>query len=293
MLPETFTPQFLNQLELFKIRARRAFLGSRQGGHLSPKRGHGIEFSDYRKYELGDNPRHIDWGVYGRTDRLYVKRFQEEQDLRVLILVDGSASMGENAFAPKWQRARDIALSLGYIALMEQDTVSTTVLGKRSTPVLAGPRAVHQLGTFFEELGPGGEDHFARDLQRAAAQSKFPGVAVVLSDFLCPFEEIERGLNALRARNLDITVVQVLSDEDLRPLEGKDSGIVVDSESGERVDIHFTPELRSEYQELLEAHCEELRDFCGSARISYALALASEDLGGWVQDILPRVGILR
>jgi uncharacterized protein (DUF58 family) len=293
MLPETFTPQFLNQLELFKIRARRAFLGSRQGGHLSPKRGHGIEFSDYRKYELGDNPRHIDWGVYGRTDRLYVKRFQEEQDLRVLLLVDGSASMGTSSADVKWKRARDIALSLGYIALMEQDTVSAIVLSKRATPVLAGPRAVHQLGTFFENLSPGGEDHFARDLQRAAAQSKVPGVAVVISDCLCPFEELQKGLNALRSRNLDITVVQVLSDEDLRPLEGKDSAIVVDSETGERVDLHFTSELRSEYQELLESHCEQIRDFCGSARISYTLALASEDLGDWIQNILPRVGILR
>ena len=69
-LPEAFTPQFLKQLEMFRINARRMFLGSKQGGHLSPKRGHGIEFSDYRKYELGDNPRHIDWGVYARTERL-------------------------------------------------------------------------------------------------------------------------------------------------------------------------------------------------------------------------------
>jgi len=294
MLPSSFTPQFLNQLELFKIRARRSFLGSRQGGHLSPKRGHGIEFSDYRQYELGDNPRHIDWGVYGRTDRLYVKRFQEEQDLRVLLVVDGSASMGQDSTDPKWERARDIALALGYIALMEQDTVSAAILGSRTSPVLSGPRAVHQLGALFDRLVPGGEGHFARDIQRAAAQIKFPGVAVVISDFLCPFEEVERGFNALRSRNLDITAVQILSDEDLRPFErGGDSAIAIDRETSERVDVHFTPELRAEYQQILEDHCEQLRDFCAGARISYALALTSESLGDWLQNILPRVGILR
>ena len=85
---ETFTPAFLRQLELLRLRARRSYLGTRQGGHLSLKRGHGIEFSDYRKYELGDDPRHIDWSAYARSERLYIKRFREEQDLSVLLLLD-------------------------------------------------------------------------------------------------------------------------------------------------------------------------------------------------------------
>ncbi len=72
MLPESFTPQFLKQLELLKLNARRSFLGSRQGAHLSQKRGHGIEFSEYRKYELGDNPRYIDWGVYAQGIDNYI-----------------------------------------------------------------------------------------------------------------------------------------------------------------------------------------------------------------------------
>ena len=79
---------FLKQLELLKINSRRSFLGSRQGGHASIKRGHGIEFSDYRKYVPGDDPRHIDWNVYARTERVYVKRFQEEQDLSVFIFLE-------------------------------------------------------------------------------------------------------------------------------------------------------------------------------------------------------------
>src|SRR5262245_21429064 len=116
MLPATFTPEFLRNLELFKIKARRAYLGNRQGGHISPKRGHGIEFSDFREYELGDNPRWIDWGVYARTDRLYVRRYQEEQNLSVLVVVDASHSMRTPPEDKKWESARDLALALSYVA---------------------------------------------------------------------------------------------------------------------------------------------------------------------------------
>ena len=81
MLPALFTPQFLARLETLRIRARRQFLGSRPGGHLSPRRGTGLEFADYRHYTPGDDPRYIDWKLYSRTDRLYIKLFQEEEEL--------------------------------------------------------------------------------------------------------------------------------------------------------------------------------------------------------------------
>ena len=102
-LPEAFTPEYLRQLELLRIRARRAFLGTKQGGHVSLKRGHGIEFSDFRQYQPGDDPRHIDWSVFARSERLYVKQFQEEQDLTVLLLIDSTASMVTPSNEKKWR----------------------------------------------------------------------------------------------------------------------------------------------------------------------------------------------
>jgi len=80
-----FTPGFFRRLQQLKIQTRRSYLGSRSGSHISKRRGHGLEFSDYRTYVPGDDFRHIDWGVYGRTDRLYVKEFREEQELQVLL----------------------------------------------------------------------------------------------------------------------------------------------------------------------------------------------------------------
>ena len=148
MLPASFTPAFLSQLELLNLQSKRAYLGTRHGGHRSLKRGHGIEFSDYRVYVPGDNPRDIDWAVYARSDRLYVKRFQEEQALTVLVILDTSPSMTAVMADRKWERAREIGLALSYIALMQQDGVAICAPGYITTPTLWGVRAMHGLAKF-------------------------------------------------------------------------------------------------------------------------------------------------
>lgn len=275
------------------MRARRAYLGTRQGGHLSPKRGHGIEFSDYRQYELGDNPRHIDWGLFGRTERLYVKRFQEEQDLQVLIALDASASMGSVPEDLKWERSLDIALSLSYIALMSQDTVRLQVLGQIPSAALVGPRAFHHATRYLQGVAPTGEGRFAKQLAEAAARVKFPGIAIVISDCLFDFETLQSGLNTLRAKNLDITLIQVLGRSD-RSLAFADAGVSLqDSETGEQVSLAASPEVQQHFQRLLVDHCERIQQFCLSARVGYTLALPEEGLEQWVNEALLRTGLIR
>jgi uncharacterized protein (DUF58 family) len=275
------------------MRARRSFLGTRQGGHLSPKRGHGIEFSDYRQYELGDNPRHIDWGLFGRTERLYVKRFQEEQDLQVLIALDASASMGSVPDDHKWERSSDIALSLAYIALMSQDTVRLHVLGRTPSAALIGPRAFYHATRYLQRVVPTGEGVFDKQLAEAAARVKFPGIAIIISDCLFDFESLQSGLNALRAKNLDITLIQVLGRSDRR-LDYAESGATLqDSETGEQVSLVASSEVEAEFQRLLVDHCERIQQFCLSARVGYTLALPEEALEQWVNETLPRTGIIR
>ena len=94
MLPEPFTPQFLTQLETLRLRTRKEVLGSQTGNYSSPRRGTSLEFADYRRYAPGDDLRYLDWGIYARTDRLYVKLFREEVDLFAYVFIDASASMG-------------------------------------------------------------------------------------------------------------------------------------------------------------------------------------------------------
>jgi uncharacterized protein (DUF58 family) len=293
MLPATFTPQYLRQLELFKLHSRRAFLGTRQGGHVSLKRGHGIEFSDYRQYELGDNPRHIDWGVYARSDRLYVKRFQEEQDLSVLILIDSSASMFTPAADKKWEQSRDIALSLAYVALLAQDNVMLAVPDAFYSPRYTGAGAIHQLGRALLELKLDGGRDFISNTPRAVSALRFPGVAVVLSDFLMPLEDIMRLFNMLRAKNLDITAIQVLGPNDLDPLRGMQEAFVVDSESGRELDLVLDGNMREGYQVVLEQHIKKLRTYFAEARIAFTQVDSNKGLSAVLVEHLSQIGLLQ
>lgn len=293
MLPERFTPQYLRQLELFKLRARRAFLGSRQGGHLSLKRGHGIEFSDYRQYQLGDNPRHIDWGLFGRSERLYVKRFAEEQDLSVLVLLDSSASMGAPAHEGKWEYARDLALSLSYIALMEQDSVLLPIPGSTASPRYYGGRAIHRLADDLLQVQPGIENNLPQAAAHAVSQVHFPGVAVVISDFLLPLEENIKLFAPLRAKNLDITALQVLGATDQEGVPSNEYITAIDSESGEVLEIGLDEQGRKEYQFHLDRHNKALRDYLASARISLVQADTRTPLSDFVIQNLPRTGLLK
>lgn len=317
MLPERFTPELFRKLELLKLRSRRSYLGTRQGGHLSLKKGHGIEFSDYRQYEPGDNPRHIDWGLYGRSDRLYVKRFQEEQNLTVLLLVDGSASMMTPPEDGKWEYARDLALALAYVALMQQDSVTASVLGQMHSPLYSGAQGFHQIVRQMTEGAVGRQGDFGgdakgalvreaqsylvreaqsclvREAQRAVARVRFPGVAVFVSDFLLPLEEIEQIISILRAKNLDVTAVQVLGEHDLQPFAINTDAIAVDSETGEEVSISLTEQSARDYKEFLDQHINSVRRLFLESRIGFCQTSTEDDFSQFVMQSLARTGLLQ
>src|SRR5437660_12522416 len=127
-LPDEFTPGFLARLEKLRIRTRQRYAGLGRGMHLSPKRGSSLEFNDYRHYSPGDDFRYIDWGLYGRTDKLYIKLFKEEEDLLTYIFLDASASMAHPARDAKFEAAVSMALALSYVTLAVGDRVMIRVL---------------------------------------------------------------------------------------------------------------------------------------------------------------------
>ena len=293
MLPEVFTPQYLAQLELLKIHSRRAYLGSRQGGHVSLKRGHGLEFSDFREYELGDSPRHIDWGLYGRTDKLYVKRFQEEQDLPVLIILDSSASMNAIPSDAKWEFACNLTLSLTYVGLIQQDTVTIAPLGEKILPRYNGARSIHRAHQALSRVKPAGVRQLDQEVRAIASRLSAPGKVFLISDLLVEFEIAERALNALRGRNLDITVIQVLGANDRDPLPKQEAIVARDSETAERVELNLDNKSRRKYQLLLDQHQQQLKDFCHSHQILFSVADSSTIVSNFIVERLPELGLLR
>ncbi|MCB0352347.1 MAG: DUF58 domain-containing protein [Bdellovibrionales bacterium] len=291
-LPESFTPSYLRQLELLRLRARRAFLGSRQGGHLSLKKGHGIEFSDYRKYELGDNPRHIDWGLYGRSERLYVKRFQEEQDIGVVLLLDGTASMRVPESGIKWLRAKELALSLAYVGFMQRDTVRLVCPGGYYGSRVTSPSALYRLADDLEQLPPIQPQAFISGVSRAMSMVRFPGLAFVLSDFLYPFEQVESLFRELRAKNLDVCALQVLSHSEIDPDFASRDLLLVDSETGRELPLVMSESVRKEYLYRLHQHNLKLEDFFRSSGVRFLRSEAQQELHEFVQIHLAQSGLL-
>lgn len=290
---EPFTPSFFRKLQQLKIHTRRVYLGSRQGSHLSLRRGHGLEFSDYRHYAPGDDFRHIDWGVYARTDRLYVREFREEQDLNVMFLVDASRSMAYPESERKFEQARDLAIALGYVALSDGDTVTFAFLGQRITPKFIGARALGKIWAEFERIKPEGTFSLVNEVRAAVARHKYPGKCFLISDFLYDHQEAFDALDYLRSRNFDISLLRVMAPSELLLKWGTGNSMLIDSETGEKLDLLVDRASSLEYAKLLARHVEELEDYCRKAGIVHTLISSKDDFSELVLNRLTGLGILK
>lgn len=297
MLPLPFTPDFLGRLEALRLRTRKEFLGSRTGTYSSPRRGTSLEFADYRRYAPGDDLRYLDWGIYARSDRLYVKLFREEMDLFAYIFIDASGSMAFPSAATKFSPACHIALAFAYVVLANHDHVRVHLL-KDGSPAAASPfyRGRHkilELIHFLSAPSPGGAFDLAAVLGEHLKRIRRPGKAILLSDFLMPSSSYQRGLNLLRAFNLDISVIQVLGREEIAPPFPRGGVRVVDSESAQELSLHWGADLRREYEQRLERHNRELKSFCHQAGIDFSLFVTDQEIGEFVLETLPRIGLFR
>src|SRR5438477_11581178 len=183
-----FSPEFLAQLERLSLISRRAFRGSVKGERRSPRRGHSVEFADYRAYGVGDDLRYVDWNIYGRLDRLHVKLFVDEEDLCLHLIVDASASM--NFGTPsKLDCAVRIAAALGFVGLVNLERVGVGVLRERIAEGWNPARGRNQVLPLIEFLGrlrPSGTTSLGDGLAQYALRTREAGVAVLISDLMDP-----------------------------------------------------------------------------------------------------------
>lgn len=250
LVQDPFTPQYYRQLQQLTIRTRRSILGSQQGIHRSTRKGHGLEFAEYRPYVPGDEFRHIDWGVLARTDKVFVKQFREEQDLTVVLVIDGSESMHHPDGAGKFAFAAYLALSIACIALSDGDVVQVYVLGGERSPKFRGIRALSRVKSFiFAHAQP--ERHaksvnLQKELMLAVAQQRLPGACFVFSDFLYSQETLSAGLDTLRSRNFELRLIRIAAEEELS-LQVPDDAVLIDSETGEEFEVATDPESARQY----------------------------------------------
>jgi uncharacterized protein (DUF58 family) len=273
-------PETLRLLDALALRSKRSFYGQRQGAHRSQRRGHGVEFAEYRKYELGDSPRAIDWNLYGRSDKLYIKRYLEEENVELYVVIDGSRSMTHSTLRSKWDLAATVATCASYIALATQDPVTISVLGGPHSQSFWGGKAFAPLTRFidasttFITADDTTSINVAEEARRAATRTKFPGICLFLSDFLYPIDVVAATLAGFRARNMEIHAVQVLGSMDLAPIAESQSATLIDSETGVAHGISFTADTTQRYRDLLTEHNEALREYCLQHQISYIQTVA-------------------
>jgi len=286
----------LKLLDTFAIKTRRSFYGARQGTHRSQRRGHGVEFAEYRSYELGDNPRYIDWNLYARSDKIYVKRYLEEETVSVFMVLDGSRSLTHPALQKKWHAGAHLATCASYIALASHDRVTISVLGGRQSPQFWGPRSFAPLGDFLDAEGQKliteapQEINLLESARIAATRVRFPGICVVISDFLYPLSDVVTMLSSFRARNMEIHAVQVLGEQDLNPAPGSDGGTLVDSETGEELGLSLDASSRERYVEGIRQHTEAIRNHCLSAQIDFLQIDARDPLA---ENSIAALGAMR
>jgi uncharacterized protein (DUF58 family) len=289
------TPEILRRLEQFQLLAARRAKSSAKGERRSRARGQSVEFADHRSYVPGDDFRYLDWNLFGRLEKLFLKLYEEERELPVRIFLDASESMtfGEPR---KFDFARQVAAAVGYVALCGFDRVSVVPFpnianGRLTTAELAARNALRSVRgrktamQFFENLGAvtaGGAADFNAALRRGAIEARQSGVAVVLSDFLDP-AGYEPGLTALVARGFHVDAVQILAPEELAPSIFGDLRLV-DSETGALQEVTFGRYRMKGYQQTVLNYIQRLREFCRHRGINFFMAGSNADL----QDLLLR-----
>ena len=264
-----FSPEFLAQLERLSLLSRRAFRGSVKGERRSPRRGHSVEFADYRAYGHGDDLRYVDWNVYGRLDRLHVKLFVDEEDLCLHLLVDASASMRFGT-PSKLEYAVRAAAALGFVGLVNHERVGVGILRERASegwPPARGRNQVVGLLDFLRHVEPAGPTRLNEALGDYAARAREPGLAVVISDLLDP-RGFEAGVRRLLERRYDVHVVHLLDPSEMNPELAGDLRLQ-DAETGEVRDITVDGETMRAYRERLSQFLQRVEGFCRAHEIGY------------------------
>jgi uncharacterized protein (DUF58 family) len=254
-------PSFMARLDQLDLISRKILAGKMKGERRSKRRGQSVEFADYRNYVIGDDLRFIDWNVYARLDRLFLKLFLEEEDLALYVLIDMSKSV-DYGNPSKSLYIKQVAAALGYIGLVNYNRVVIAAMADNivaETGALRGRRRVAQMIDFISKLEPAGPSHFANACKRFALSHRQKGVRVVLSDF---YDKggYENGLRYVAGGKYDLFCVQTLSPQEIEPdLQGDLK--LRDMEDDDTAEVSITQPLIKQYKANLNAYCLSLKDY--------------------------------
>ncbi|HEX2827814.1 MAG TPA: DUF58 domain-containing protein [Burkholderiales bacterium] len=287
-----FDADFLKRLERLHLAAKRLDWAGPGGGHAASRKGHSLEFSDYRRYQRGDDLRYVDWNIYRRLDRLVLKIFTAEEELNLYLLVDTSASMASPAAAEgKSDYARKVAAALGYIGLKNLDRVGGAAFSSAlQTPLKLGRgrTQILRLFGFLDGLTCAGATDLQAAVQRFTALFPQPGLAVIASDLFDP-AGWRAAVEALVRRRHQVLVVHVLDEQDIEPRVLGDVALV-DAEGRRERRLFVDAELARRFQEELAAYFREIESACASLGAGYLRTTTSVAFDDFILKSLRQLG---
>lgn len=265
-MPDTTTalldPQFLVRLEQLELVSRKIFVGKMKGERLSKRKGQSVEFADYKNYVVGDDLRFLDWNLFARLDKLFIRLFLEEEDLHVYFLLDNSLSM-DFGTPSKLRYAKQLAAALGFVGLVNSDRVVVEAFNDRLTqsmPPMRGRRSLWRMLNFLDKVEPAGPSDMAKALRSFSLKCSGKGIVVILSDFMDK-GGYEEALRYLVARQMDVYAIQILSQEEIEPDVTGDLKLV-DVEDEDVAEITVSRALLDRYKKNLAAYRAALYEFC-------------------------------
>ena len=290
---DLLNPEFLKRLEQLQLTSRRIFRGKMRGERRSKRKGVSIEFADYRNYVRGDDLRFIDWNIFSRLDRLFLKLFMEEQDLFFYLVLDVSKSMdfGE---PQKLFYGKQIAAALAYIGLTHQDKVGITAFAAGEREVMRPTRGrphVWRMLEFLNQLKPDGGTSLGETCREFVMKNRQSGIVVLVTDF---FDErgFEDALKYFLYGNYEVFVIHVMDRKELEP-EIQGHLDLVDSESEENIEITITPQLLKQYKDTVQAYCTQIGDYCTQYGMNYLTTATDVPFDHIILRYLRQRGLLK
>lgn len=281
-------PETLAGLANLELIARTAVEGFLTGLHRSPHYGFSQEFKEYRAYVEGDDPRFVDWNVFARTERTYIRRYEGETNTRLMILLDASASMGYGSRSiTKLQYAKFLAAALAYLAARQHDPVGLIVFDEQVRnyrPATSRAGSLTAMIHAIDAVTPGNGTDLEASFQRFGEHLSRRGLVAVISDLYCDPAAMSRAVQPLAYRGHDIVLFQLLDPQEMRP-DWRESVLLKDIETQQSINV--SPEyLAGEYQQRLDAHLQSLRRAAANAGAHQLLITTDEPLNNALRRYL-------